>query len=100
MKNNYIFIFVHKDMNPFTSLPDDVTNVFLLVLQEDCELTFHVLKYVNKYWEKRVFIDKTEEYIIKSETIAEKGYLELLKWAIENGCSWDEATCTASMNGH
>jgi len=32
---------------------------------------------------------------------AEKGHLEMLKWARENGCPWDECTCSgAAGNGH
>ena len=31
---------------------------------------------------------------------AENGHLEILKWARENGCTWDEQTCSkAAMNG-
>jgi NTP pyrophosphatase (non-canonical NTP hydrolase) len=29
------------------------------------------------------------------------GYLEVLRWARENGCPWDGRTCyNAAMNGH
>jgi hypothetical protein len=32
---------------------------------------------------------------------ARNGHLEVLKWARENGCSWNENTCTyAAKNGH
>ena len=34
-------------------------------------------------------------------TAAKNGHLEVLKWAHDNGCSWDETTChAAAENGH
>ena len=32
---------------------------------------------------------------------AENGWLDLLKWARQNGCNWDSNTCSnAAFNGH
>ena len=32
---------------------------------------------------------------------AGRGYIEILKWARENGCGWDERTCVeAAKGGH
>jgi hypothetical protein len=45
--------------------------------------------------------EKEFVYEIKCEKAAENGYLEVLKWARENGRPWDEYTCIyAATNGH
>ena len=52
----------------------------------------------DHYVLKRVLDVKSEWTCIYA---AQNGHLEVLKWARENGCPWDEDTCVyAAENGH
>ena len=61
-----------------------------------CEsyLTEEERKYISKEWEK------FDKYNV-CDIAASNGWLDLLKWARQNGCEWDSWTCScAAENGH
>ena len=51
-------------------------------------------------WRERMF-SPTQMFRRTCACAAEYGYLNILKWARENGCEWNSDTCTyAAKNGH
>ena len=91
-------------MNYIAILPEDVQLLLLETLNKLCNVSFIVFANVDKY-----YYNSVSKYAIKHKitrkldcsVIASKGYLEILKWARENGCNWDSLTCSfAAENGH
>jgi hypothetical protein len=88
----------------------DLVHVFLSLLHKISPVSLVVFVYVNKFWHNQV-----TRYAIKYNScecwskinrqlccdhIAGEGFLEVLKWARQNGCEWDSLTCSrAASNG-
>jgi hypothetical protein len=71
----------------FSSLPSDI---HLYVLKYCDNMDKMCLKYTNKFY-------KNIRYVL----LAKKGYLNLLKWARINGCSFSKHTCSCAVSyGH
>ena len=69
-------------------LPKDLNNICCSYLTNDEYI------YVNKEWKK--FYKNAVCFIA-----AENGWLDLLKWAKQNGCEWDSFVCGgAAWSGH
>jgi hypothetical protein len=84
-----------------TNLYDDIQGILLQKLNSTDLI---VLCHVNKKYYGLVSdygkINNINRKLICDE-IARYGYLEVLKWARENGCEWDSYTChNAAENGH
>ena len=75
-----------------TDLYDDIQNVLLQKLNNTDLI---MLRHVNKYYHKSVscygITNKTTRTLDCYEIVV-NGYLEILKWARENGCDWDPYT--------
>src|SRR5271169_1240038 len=87
---------------------EDLVNVFLSLLYKISPISFVVLVYVNKFWHNKIttYAIKYRDSIkvtrqLRCENIASEGLLEVLKWARQNGCEWNNLTCAgAALNGH
>ena len=77
--------------NYFDELPVEVVQYIMMKMDA---LTLTVINFVSK--EFRRIVPREMIIISKKEICNEaskKGYLEILKWARENGCPWNEITC-------
>jgi hypothetical protein len=84
-----------------TDLCDDIQGVLLTKLNN---ISLVILCHVNKSYHRLVSLygkNNTINRTLKCHKIASHGYLEVLKWARENECSWNSKTCScAAKNGH
>ena len=120
IKFNYHYIIFQvdckNDVTTVVELPSDVWNIILNNLtnntasEKDYQyiaLSFisSVSKHTNLICENlkrllRIHSIKARPYTFQSY-FAKNGYLNCIKYAHENGCPWDEDTCSyASENGH
>jgi hypothetical protein len=78
----------------FSSLPSDI-HLYLLNYCDNIDKM--CLKYTNKFYNKNIKNNSK----ITSVLLTKNGYLNVLRWARENGCPFDEDICTyAAQNGH
>src|SRR5580692_11608323 len=85
-------------------LPEDVIITLIEILSGISKISIVVLARVNKLCYKlscKCAIQNKIGRPLKCHVIASEGSLEVLKWARDEGCSWDSITCTyAAENGH
>ena len=99
--SNYIFSFL-KNYGPILRLVNKNWNSKFLKYKKEFRFFFdeiitrnelNVLKYISKF--KNLSTNRI------CEISSLKGNLEILKWARENNCPWDESTCShAARGGH
>jgi len=91
-------------INYIEELPTELIIMLLEVMYTISEISPQVLVYVNKFF-KRIVSNYAKQNDIRRKMycfqIADKGHLELLKWARNIGYEWDLYVCSgAAKNGH
>ena len=85
---NLIIYYKNKILMNIIQLPKDLNNICSSYLSDDERI------YVNNEWNKFNKIDICE-------IAAQNGWLDLLIWARQNNCEWDNSVCSyAALNGH
>ena len=85
-------------------LPPELVNLIIELIGKESSSTIKVMPHINKTFyglvSRYASINKISRRL-KCHEIASEGYLEVLKWARENGCDWNSDTCSfAADNGH